>query len=134
APDPLRQVAGGEVGQRFRGAEGDDEGENGGAGAQAEVVLPDQRQHAPLQTDHGADERVQANQQCELAGVGAQAEPDRRAHAGVLTPPLRLAATICSCSAGGGGMSATSASANAAGSANASSGLKARSKPIEETG
>ena len=51
-----------------------------------------------------ADERVQRHEQGELAGVGAQAEPDRRAHAGAATRPERLAATICSWSAGGGGI------------------------------
>src|SRR5205823_13951748 len=120
--------------QGFGGAEGDDEGEDRRGRAEAEVLLSDQRQHASLQPDHAADERVQADEERELAGVGPQAEPDRRAHARAAMVPARLAATIRACSAGRGGMSATRAAAKASGSASASRGLCARSKPIEENG
>ena len=41
-------------------------------------------------------------QEGELGGVLAQAEADRRGHAGVLVVPRRLAATIRSCSGGAG--------------------------------
>ena len=122
AADPFREVAGGEVGQRLRGAEGDHEGEDRRARLKPEVLLADERQHAPLQPDHAADERVQADEERELARVDAQAEPNRR-HAAAPTLPERFAATIRSCSAGRGGRSASSASANASGSASESSGL-----------
>src|SRR5581483_4883815 len=108
-------------------------GENRRARAQSEVVPADQRQHASLEADHRADERVQADQKRELARVRAQTEPNRR-HAGTPGLPARLAATIRPCSAGRGGTSASSASANASGSAIASSELWLRSKPIEENG
>ena len=52
APEPLGQLAGGEVGERLGGAEGDDEGEDRGGRGQPEVLLADERQHAPLQADH----------------------------------------------------------------------------------
>jgi len=96
-------------------------------------LLPALRTAAQKTGPLRADERVQADQQRELARVRAQTEPNRR-HAGTLSFPLRLAATIRACSSGRGGMSASSASANASGSSTASSGLCLRSKPIEETG
>ena len=134
ASQPLGQLAGGEVRERLGGAEGNDEGENRRGRAQPEVLLAHERQHTSLEADHGADERVQPDEQAELAGVRAQPEPHRRRHAGAPTLPDRLAPTIRSCSAGRGGMSATSASAKASGSASASSGLWARSNPIDENG
>ena len=79
-PEALGQVASGEVGERLGRAEGDDKGENRGS---RESASPARRrwQHAPLEADHGADERVQSQQQGELAGIGADAEPYRRGHA-----------------------------------------------------
>jgi hypothetical protein len=50
--------------------------------------------HFETPHDHRADECVQADQQRELAGVGAQAESHRVGHAGAGTRPERLAATI----------------------------------------
>jgi hypothetical protein len=132
AADALGEVAGGEVGERLGGAEGDDEGEDRGTRAKAEVLLADQRQHAPLQPDHAPDQRVQADQERELVCVRPQTELDRR-HAGTPTLPPRFAATIRSCSSGRGGRSASIASANAS-SSSASNGLWRRSKPIEENG
>src|SRR5207253_2928106 len=133
-PEPLGKSTRSQVRERLGGAESDDEGEDRRRRAETEVLFADERQHASLQTDHSANERVQADQQRELVSVGAQAEPDRHAHTGVASLPARLAATIRSCSAGRGGISATSAAAKASGSASASSGLWARSKPIEENG
>ena len=54
---------------------------------EAEVLLADQRQHAALEPDHAADERVQPDEQAELACVRAQAELDRSGHAGTLASP-----------------------------------------------
>ena len=51
-PSALGERAGGEVGQRLGGAEGDDEGEDRRGRAQPEVLLADERQHAPLEADH----------------------------------------------------------------------------------
>src|SRR5581483_8308341 len=122
ATDTLGEVAGDEIAERLCGAEGDDEGEDRGGRAQPEVVLSNQRQHAPLEADHAAEERVQADEKRELPRVGAETESDR--HQAMTTArPERLAATIRSCSAGSGGMSARSASANAAGSSSERSGL-----------
>src|SRR5207253_3549271 len=112
-------IAGGEVSERLRRAEGDDEGEDRRARAQTEILFADQWQNASLQADHAPDEGVQRDEQPELAGVRAQTEPDRRVHARADTLPERFVATICSCSAGGAGMSAASASAHASGSATA---------------
>ena len=50
--------------------------------AQPEVLLADERQHAPLEPDHAADERVQPDEERELAGVRAQAEPHRPSRGG----------------------------------------------------
>ena len=58
-----------------------------------EVLLADERQHAPLQPYQRADERVQADEQAELRGVRAQPEPGA-AHARAVTIPARFAATI----------------------------------------
>ena len=58
-----------------------------------EVLLADQRQHAPLQPHQRADERVQPNEQAELRGVRAQPEPDA-AHARAVAIPARFAPTI----------------------------------------
>ena len=49
--------------------------------AKPEVMLADERQHAALEPDHRADERVQPDEQRELARVRAQPEPDLRRHA-----------------------------------------------------
>ena len=94
AADALGEVASGEIGERLGGTERHDEGKNRGAGPQPEVVLADQRQHAPLKAHHAADERVQSDQKRELPPVRPQPQPDGFAHAGVVTPPARLAATM----------------------------------------
>jgi hypothetical protein len=57
-PDPLGQRPGAEVGQRLDQPEGDDEGEDGGAGGEVELLAADQRQRRALQPDHRADEGV----------------------------------------------------------------------------
>ena len=73
-----------------------------------EVLLADQREDRSLEADHRADERVDPDEQRELAGVRAQAELNV-AHAGMLVAPLRLAATISACCGGAGGRSTRSA-------------------------
>src|SRR5204862_8340244 len=134
APEPLGQPAGSQVRDRLGRAESDDEGKDRRGRAEAEVLLANQREHAALETDHAADERIQGDEQRELSCVGAQAELNAVGHATAPTEPARLAATIRSCSAGGGGISASRAAANSSVSVTASSGLWARSKPIDETG
>src|SRR5207253_2362455 len=84
--------------------------------------------------DQRPDEQVQRDEQRELARVRTQPEPHALRHATAPTSPARLAATIRSCPAGLGGASTSTAAANSPGSAIASSGLWARSKPIDETG
>src|SRR5205823_12780993 len=113
APDPISEPARGQIRDRLAGAESDNERKDRRGRADTEALLTDQRQHAPLETNHAADERTQRDEQRELPGVGAQSEPDLARHAGAPTQPARLAATIRSCSAGGGGSSATNASAKA---------------------
>src|SRR6266516_6547516 len=134
APEPLGQAAGSQVRERLGRAEGDDESKDRRRRAEAEVLLADQRQHAALETDHAADERVQRDEQRELPCIGAQTQTDVAGHAAAPTAPARLAATIRCCSAGGGGISASNASAKTSASVTASRGLWARSNPIEETG
>ena len=73
-PDPVGQTACGEVGERLRHSEGDDEGENRTRRGEAEVVLADQRKDAALEADHRSDQSVQRDEQRELGGVGAQAQ------------------------------------------------------------
>src|SRR5207244_11799753 len=114
--------------------EGDDEGEDRRRRTEAEVPLANQRQQAPLEPDHAADERVQRDEQRELPSIGAQTQPDVAGHTDAPTQPARLAAPIRSRYTGAGGSSATSASAKASASVTASSWLWARSNPIDETG
>ena len=83
-PTRSARPSGGEVGQRLGDTECDDEGENRRPRNEAEVLFADERKHAALEPDHGADERVQADEQAELAPVGAQPQPDgRHARAGL---------------------------------------------------
>ena len=95
APDALGQPAGGEVGKRLRDPEGDDEREDRARRGEPELVLADERKHAPLEADHRADERVQRNEESELTRVRPKPEANgagRHLRAG--ESPLRLAATI----------------------------------------
>ena len=89
----VRERAGCKVRQRLGGAEGDDEGEHRGMRGEMEVVLADQRQHAPLEPDHCPNERVEPDEQAELRSVRAQPEPDA-AHARAAAIPARFALTI----------------------------------------
>ena len=60
---------------------------------EAEVPLPERRQHAPLETNERADKRVERDQQRELPRVRPEAETDlRHVDASVRLP--RFAATI----------------------------------------
>ena len=80
-PDTVGERAGREVRERLRESERDDEGEDRGLRGQLEVLLADQREDRSLEADHGADERVDPDEQRELAGVRPQAELNV-AHAG----------------------------------------------------
>ena len=117
APDAVGEPARGEVRERLGDPEGDDEGEDRALRGEPEVVLADERKHAPLEPDHRADEGVQGDEQGELPGVRAKPEANRlgrSCRAGAL--PRRLAATIAAWSAGGGGRSTSSACAKLASS------------------
>ena len=59
--------AGEEVGGRLHRAEGDDEGERGGVRGEPEDPLREQRQDRAFLADHPADERVDGDEQHELA-------------------------------------------------------------------
>ena len=99
--------AGGEVRQRLRDAEGDDERQHRRARGELEVVAADERQRRALEADHRADEGVDGDEQRELRGVLAQPQPDGGGgHATSATGrPVRLAATISAWCSGAGGMS-----------------------------
>src|SRR5712692_831643 len=115
---------GGEVRQRLGGAEGDDEREDRGVGAETEVLLADERQDAPLEADQRPDERVQANEEGELRRVRPQPEANRaRSHRRTAAAPRLFAATISAWSAGGGGTSTRSARANDSASSSSSARL-----------
>jgi hypothetical protein len=72
APAPAARLV-----KDFASPEGDDERRYGGARAQAEVVLADQRHGGALEPDHRPDEGVDRDEQGELRQVLAQPEPDR---------------------------------------------------------
>jgi hypothetical protein len=87
-------------------------------------MLSDQREHASLEPDHGADERVEPDEQRELCCVGAQPEAHVRRHHGVTASAPRLfAATTAAWSAGGGGRSTRTERANDSASLAASAWL-----------
>ena len=65
-----------EVRDRLHGAEGEDERQGGGERGDAERLVGEQREHGALLADHAADERVDADEQRELAEVLAQPEAD----------------------------------------------------------
>src|SRR5262249_49676960 len=115
-----------------RGAEGHDEGEDRRLRREPELPLTDEGQHAPLEPDHRPDQRIDADQQRELARVRPQAQP--RTHARAAAVPRRFAATIAAWSAGGGGSPTSRPRATASASAWARARLCARSKPIAENG
>ncbi len=71
------QGAGEEVRRRLDGAEGDDERERRGERGEPELLLGEQREHGAFLADHPADERVDADEQRELAEVLLEAEPQR---------------------------------------------------------
>ena len=134
-PDAVGEPAGGEVRERLGDPEGDDEAEDRALRGEVEVALADEREHAPLEPDHRADEGVQADKKRELTGVLAKPEPGRRrAHVRVATTPRRFASTISRWFAGAGGRSTSSASAKLAASGCASAELWRRSKPMLEKG
>src|SRR5438105_15182754 len=98
-----------------------------------EVVLTDERQHAPLQPYQRADERIEPDEQAELRGVRAQPQPNNT-HARAVAMPERLAATIAAWSAGGGGTSPSSSRTNVSTSGAPAAWLWSRSNPIVENG
>ena len=78
-PDPVRERAGHEVGDRLGRSERDEERERGGRRRDAEDVGREERHDRPLLPDHPADERADTDEQCELAGVRAQTQGHPRA-------------------------------------------------------
>ena len=78
ATEPVGERARGEVRDRLGEPEGDDERERRDEPGEPEDVGRQERQDRPLLADHPADERVHADQQRELAGVGAGARAGRR--------------------------------------------------------
>ena len=76
ASDSIREGSGEEVGRGFHGAERDDEGERGGERGDPEHPIREQGKHGAFLTDHPADERVDADEETELAEVCPQSESD----------------------------------------------------------
>src|SRR5262249_4286693 len=109
-------------------AEAHDERRDGGLRAETEFLLAQERQHGPLQAHHGANERVQDDEQRELREVLPQSEPQ------VAHVPVRLRRRIAAKASGWGGRSARTKSTNSALDRAWSAGLKRRSKPIVEPG
>jgi hypothetical protein len=66
--------AGNQIRAGLRDSEGDEKGENGADTGDTEDVRGQNRQEGSLLADHPADERIDANQQRELAKVRAQPE------------------------------------------------------------
>ena len=73
-PNRSASAPGDEVRGGLGQSERDDEGEGRGRPGQPEDVGGEQRQDRPLLPDHPADERVDGDEQGELAGVRAQSE------------------------------------------------------------
>src|SRR5207237_10467328 len=59
------------------GAEPDEEGERGRLGRDTELRLRDERQHRALEAHHGTHERVDDDEEGELAPVRPQAKADQ---------------------------------------------------------
>ena len=72
------QRTGREIGEGLGDAERDHERQCRDEASQPEDVGREERQDRPLLADHPADERVDADEERELAEVGPEAEPDRR--------------------------------------------------------
>ena len=134
APDAVGEPAGGQVRERLGDPEGDDEAEDRALRGEAEVALADEREHAPFEPDHGADEGVQADEERELAGVLAKPEPGCRRSCPSRDGPAAIRGDDLPLVAGAGGRSTSSASAKLAASGCASAELWRRSKPMRREG
>ena len=77
APEPVRESARDEVGPGLGHPERDEERQGRGDARKAEDLGREQRDDRPLLADHPADERVDRDEQRELAEVLAQPQPDR---------------------------------------------------------
>jgi hypothetical protein len=89
------------VRQRLGDAEHDDERQHCGACRELELLLADRGQDAPLHADHRAHERVDDDEQRELAEVLTQSESDRWCHGeaspvSMRHPRARQSVTPCS--------------------------------------
>jgi hypothetical protein len=121
--DPVGDARGQQVEDRLGDAEAHDEGSDGGLRAEAELLLAQERQHRPLQADHGADEGIQDDEQRELRKILPR--PGR-----LLVAQIRRRF----CSAGSGGRSASTKRTKSSFDRCCSARLKRRSKPIVEPG
>ena len=72
AAEAVRQGAGEVVGGRLGCAEGEDERQSAGVGAEPELALGEQRQDGAFLAEHPADERVDRDEQAELGEVRSQ--------------------------------------------------------------
>src|SRR5207237_8070894 len=78
AADPVGEVPGKQVGERFDDAEADKEGKDDGLRDEPEVRLGDERDDGALEPHHRSDEGIDDDEQRELTPVGAEAETDGR--------------------------------------------------------
>ena len=70
----MSETTGREIRERLCSTEGNDERENGTLRRESEVVLADEREDAPLEPDHSADEGIERDEERELARVRPQPE------------------------------------------------------------
>ena len=80
ASDAIGERPGSEVRDRLGETEGHHEGEDRRRRGELEVMLADQREDAPLESDHAADEGIEADEEGELCRVRTEAEGGNRAH------------------------------------------------------
>ena len=78
APPAVREPARPVIGEGFGHTKHDDERQHGGARGELELLLADCRQDAALQSDHGADERVDDHEHRELPDVLAKTQSHGR--------------------------------------------------------
>src|SRR5262249_25926907 len=112
----------------LRHTEAHDERGDCGLRAETEVRLAQEWQPGPLQTNQGADERIQDDEQRELREVLPQSEP-HFAHV-----PVKLRRRFSAKTSGWGGRSARTNSTNSSFDRAWSAGLKRRSEPMVEPG
>src|SRR5207253_5835445 len=78
AAEPVGELPGEQVGERFDDAEADKEGKDDGLRDEPKVCLGDEWDDGALKPHQRSDEGIDDDEQRELTPVGAQAKPDGR--------------------------------------------------------